>query len=173
MWLSCLLQDQHSALIALHSGSKFVTKESTSSHRLYVYRVYSKGFDRTKKRNPEEKFIKIGLTSQTNISDRFTKFPDGMEEHYSRSLMTSQKFSTRAHLFDVEQSIHAALKKFKYVPKNRFSGWTECYVNTEASRKAIKAILWAARLKHTPNTKVVKQISERTRKKALRVIDQV
>lgn len=149
-----------------------MSTESITNHRLYVYRVSTK-IEKDSKKRPEEKFIKIGLTSQAKISERFTKFPDGMVKHYSRSLMSSQKFTSRAHLFEVEQAIHAALKRFKYVPKNRFSGWTECYVNTESSRKAIKAILWAARIKHTPNAKVVRQINERTRKKALKVIDKV
>lgn len=142
------------------------------NHRLYVYRVYSQIPEGSKKK-PEEKFIKIGLTSQDKISDRFTKYPDGFVENYSRSLMTSQKFTTREHLFEVEQAIHASLKRYRYKPKHRFSGWTECYVNSEESRKAIKSIIWAARMKHTPNTKVLKNVNERTRKKALRVIEQL
>jgi hypothetical protein len=102
-----------------------------------------------------EKFIKIGMTSQDKIVERFTKFPDAFVERYDFSLMTSQKLESRKLLFDVEQELHAKLKQFRYTPSVRFSGYTECYVSTPASIKAIKAAIWELREKYAPDCKVM------------------
>lgn len=128
-------------------------------HRLYIYRVTSKmkfKVDGSKTKKPE-KFIKIGLTSQSKIIDRFQKYPDGMVENYTLSLLSSQQFPDRKTLLEAEQLLHKFLKKYSYKPKFHFSGYTECYISTPESKKEIKKALWNIRLTYTPNTSRVKQ----------------
>lgn len=140
-------------------------------HRLYVYRVKSKEqIQKGRSLRAAESFIKIGMTSQVKIADRFDLYPDGFVEFYSRSLLTSQKFETRKHLFEVEQTIHRALRKYRYYPRHKFSGHTECYVATPESRKLIKSLIWAARITHTPGTKVLKAINSKTKDRAVQAV---
>ena len=143
------------------------------THRLYVYRVKSKSKIQLKAEGKTvpldyvaEKFVKIGMTSQSKIVERFTKFPDAFVENYTFTLLTSQKFETRGRLFDVEQELHASLKGLRYTPRHRFSGWTECYMGTVDSIKQIKAAIWAMREKHSPNCKALKQKTGFARMKA-------
>lgn len=156
----------------VHSGY-IMSQNSIRTHRLYVYRVKTKSKSSYRKEGKAvpsdyfvEKFIKIGMTSQDKIVERFTKFPDAFVERYSFSLMTSQKFETRKRLFDVEQELHKNLAKYRYTPKVRFSGYTECYISTPDSIKAIKEAVWEIRKKYAPNCAVLKQKTAHARMKA-------
>lgn len=42
-------------------------------------------------------------------------------------LIQSVRYPSMLHAFRIEQSIHSRLRKFRYIPKIKFGGYTECF----------------------------------------------
>ena len=81
------------------------------SPKLYVLRLY----------NNSESFIKIGITF-TSIHKRFvSKLP------YDYEILTFIEGSAE-FIFEEEKRLHNLLKGNKYIPKLRFGGMYECYI---------------------------------------------
>lgn len=69
-------------------------------------------------KSEKESFIKIGITCR-NLKERFPKL------NYKVINVISSKDA--GDIFEKEKSLHTLLKKYKYIPKNKFRGYTECY----------------------------------------------
>lgn len=71
----------------------------------------------------DEKFYKIGVSM--NPEKRAIEITrDG--GNYSADLVVALKGGAK-EVHDIEKVIHDALKPSKYIPKNKFGGWTECF----------------------------------------------
>lgn len=75
-------------------------------------------------KNKEEEFIKIGRTFRT-LKHRFGKTPNTYLPYSYKELAIIK--GDVEFIFDLEKKLHKDFKKFKYVPKSRFSGETECF----------------------------------------------
>lgn len=76
----------------------------------------------------DEEFYKIGLTLRS-VKERF----------YGSSYTISEIFikkDSAENIFDIEEKLHKKYKQFKYLPKIKFNGYTECY-NTNLPIKEI------------------------------------
>lgn len=139
-------------------------------HRLYVYRVQSKAkVKKGRHKRPAERFLKIGITSQERIADRFEKYPDAFDAYYKKSLLTSQRFNTREQMLVAEQHLHRALIEFRHNPTHRFSGYSECYA--QSAKFIIKSAISAMRLKYTPTAPMAKMLSEKSKKRIARGLE--
>jgi len=87
----------------------FCNKKSCSEPTMYIIRAF----------NDNEEFMKIGITS-TTIFSRFHSFP--YEYEVIKSISGSPAF-----VFDKEKELHKLYCDFKYVPKLKFDGVTECF----------------------------------------------
>lgn len=78
---------------------------------LYVIKVESK----------EEAFYKVGITGEKRIDYRFKE----LEKYYNVSIEYLEEGSM-VKLFKQEQDFLQSFKEFKYTPKIKFRGYTEC-----------------------------------------------
>jgi len=69
--------------------------------------------------NDNEIFIKVGYTTM-KIKNRFYNLP------YKYKVIKTVEINKMA-LFEYEQAIHNLVKEYKYYPKIKFDGYTECY----------------------------------------------
>lgn len=72
--------------------------------------------------NNIESFHKIGVT--VSIEDRIKSLTSS---GYKCDLIQSVRYPSMLHAFRIEQSIHSRLRKFRYIPKIKFGGYTECF----------------------------------------------
>lgn len=82
-------------------------------------------------KNTKEEFYKIGLTLRS-IKERF----------YGNSYEIITMFKKRdspENIFDIEKELHNKYKQYKYVPKFKFNGYTECYNLNLPINKIIKS----------------------------------
>jgi hypothetical protein len=114
---SVCIQSRRSANRPLAHGfsnsslKRAMTTKDCKSAILYVIRLY----------NENESFIKIGYTSQS-IHDRYRyeKFP------YQYEVM-EEIVCTVEKVLVLERELHAFYKSYKYSPKFKFSGSSECF----------------------------------------------
>ena len=79
---------------------------------LYTIRIY----------NNSESFYKVGVT--VNMDKRFRSFSS---IGYDYDIINWVKYPSMLHAFRIEQDTHFKLRKFRYTPKLKFGGYTECY----------------------------------------------
>lgn len=95
------------------NAEKNKEKWSGISSSVYIIKMYNK----------EETFYKIGITSN-NIAKRFRKH----DLEYSYEIV-SQTFMSLYEAVLLEHKLHIINKSNKYIPVNRFKGYTECFKN--------------------------------------------
>lgn len=71
----------------------------------------------------EEHFIKIGVTSKSNMKDRFGR-REWMPYKFD---VIFYKSGNAESIFNLEHEVHRRLKEYKYRPQMRFNGVTECF----------------------------------------------
>jgi len=71
-------------------------------------------------KNNYESFIKVGITT-TSLDRRFRDVPYGYE------VLATEKVYSVKKLYLLEQHLHRRLVRYRYTPKQYFSGYTECY----------------------------------------------
>lgn len=69
-----------------------------------------------------EIFYKVGITS--NPTNRFKE----LNKKYKLGKINMFSSEDAGTIFDIESKLHKELKEFKYTPKLRFDGYTECYL---------------------------------------------
>lgn len=84
---------------------------------LYTLRCY----------NDNEDFIKIGITIKT-VEERY--FYSNIEYNYQ--VLDEIKAPSNV-IYDLEKYIHRTLKPFRYTPKIKFDGYTECFLFPSSS----------------------------------------
>lgn len=85
--------------------------------------------------NKTEKFYKIGITTQTTKERLFSHVPYNVRVVY-------ENVTTLYDNFLQEQKILESFKKFQYIPKIRFSGWTECLLLTNKDVNDIRNVFF-------------------------------
>ena len=77
----------------------------------YVLRVFT----------DDEEFIKIGITS-TSINKRYKSL-----KNYKFDVLIMLE-ETPSKVYDIEKELLKKYKNFKYLPKQKFEGWSECFL---------------------------------------------
>lgn len=101
--------------------SKFINHcRRTGKAKLYVIKCFSNGED----------FFKVGITSRT-LNRRFSKFSKKTSGTYIPYDFNSvfEVDADAEKVWDLEKEIHRKLKPFKYMPRKKFGGYTECFSN--------------------------------------------
>jgi hypothetical protein len=71
--------------------------------------------------NDKERFLKVGITSQGNVSVRIKQCAN----HYSFNII-EEIIGSAEHVYINEKEIHKMFHKYKYIPENKIGGYTEC-----------------------------------------------
>lgn len=87
---------------------------------IYIIRCYDE----------HEEFYKIGITTKSMD----VRFPDRSRLPYDYDVLTLQN-GDRKKLYRFESLLLRLLRKYRYQPKKRFNGQTECFSNIEPIRK--------------------------------------
>lgn len=91
---------------------------SKNSNNFDSYKVYILKFIKN-----DEIFYKIGRTFST-IDQRFKK-----EFNYDIKILNIFKSEDPKYIWDLENYLHRLHNEYKYVPNDKFGGYTECYSN--------------------------------------------
>jgi hypothetical protein len=89
-------------------------KEKFKNEECFIYKV--------KLYNEDESFYKIGISK--NLKERFKTIPYDVE---IIEIISSNRYDS----YYIEQNYHNILKKFKYEPKTKFAGQTECFTRID------------------------------------------
>lgn len=91
---------------------KFCNKNNYNESTLYLINCFNK----------DESFLKIGITNKS-VKDRFC---NKQLMPYNYSILKEIKGSPE-YIFRLEKRIHSRFLNQKYIPKIKFSGYTECF----------------------------------------------
>lgn len=83
--------------------------------KLYIIECY----------NEEERFIKIGITNKDTIRQRF--YHKSLMPYKYKILRVIESRKDPIYIYDLERVLHKFYKDYKYTPKIKFSGDTECF----------------------------------------------
>ena len=87
--------------------------------QVYLLRIkHYKG----KKKELYDEFLKLGYSTQYSITSRLTYLPQCFRVEVLQSVIFEKD-----EAYHTEQLLHRGLKMFKYIPKHKFPGSTECY----------------------------------------------
>lgn len=75
-----------------------------------------------KKKELFDEFLKIGYSTQYDITSRLSYLPACFKVEVLQTVIFEKDKA-----YHTEQLLHTGLKMFKYVPKHKFHGSTECY----------------------------------------------
>lgn len=68
----------------------------------------------------EEQFVKIGITGKSTTQRNIS------EKKYNITIKL-EIYNTPEQVYDLEDYLHVKLEKYKYLPKIKFDGYTECF----------------------------------------------
>lgn len=111
-WLKSLDKKSGSEKERINSLKGRITRKCDIKNNLYVIQMLSP--DKT------EKFIKIGVTDKDIVS----RFSSQIRYGWEIDVIYFIQFE---HAYEVEQKMLAILNDLRYIPKNKFEGWTECF----------------------------------------------
>jgi hypothetical protein len=87
--------------------------------QIYLFRVkHYKG----KKKELYDEFLKIGFCSQPHLESRIAYMPQCFKVEVLQSLIFE-----KSEAYHLEQMLHNGLRQWKYKPRHKFAGSTECY----------------------------------------------
>ena len=86
-----------------------------------VYLLRIKHF-KGKKKELYDEFLKIGFSTQYDITSRLSYLPQCFKVEVLQSLIFEKEAA-----YYTEQLLHKGLRQWKYTPKHKFAGSTECY----------------------------------------------
>jgi hypothetical protein len=87
--------------------------------QVYLLRIkHYKG----KKKELHDEFLKIGYSTQYDITSRLSYLPQCFKVEVLQSVIFEKDMA-----YHTEQLLHKGLKIFKYTPRHKFAGSTECY----------------------------------------------
>jgi hypothetical protein len=87
--------------------------------QVYLLRIkHYKG----KKKELFDEFIKIGFSTQYDITSRLSYLPQCFKVEVLQTVIFEKDMA-----YHTEQLLHKGLRLWKYTPKHKFKGCTECY----------------------------------------------
>lgn len=79
--------------------------------------------------NEEESFFKIGITNKSNIKQRF--YHKSLMPYSYKIIKVIESKEDPIYIYDLERILHKLHKDFKYKPKIKFVGDTECFIKIQ------------------------------------------
>lgn len=96
-----------------YGKSKFVHFAKNNTCLLYLIEVF----------NNDERFLKIGITSK----DVETRFGGDKKLPYDYTIIKTISSESSSFIWDEEIKLKRKFKKYQYIPKIKFKGYTECF----------------------------------------------